>query len=53
MRGMSSHTVHSYRDAIVLYMRFVAASEGIHPDEIDLDGFTAARVSAFVISLEE
>lgn len=53
MRGMSPHTVHSYRDAVVLYLRFVAASEGIHPDEIDLDGLTAARVSAFVISLEQ
>ena len=53
LRGMSPHTIKSYRDAIVLYLRFVASQTGLPPDQIDLDGFTASRVSDFVTFLEQ
>lgn len=53
LRGMSLHTIRSYRDAIVLYLRFVAAQTGQHPDQLDLDSFTAQHVTAFVNFLEQ
>jgi len=52
LRGMSAHTIRSYRDAIVLYLRFVSSQIGKHPDQIDLDGFTAQYVAGFVTFLE-
>jgi integrase/recombinase XerD len=52
LRGMSAHTIRSYRDAIVLYLRFVSSQTGRHPDQIALDGFTAQSVADFVTFLE-
>lgn len=52
LRGMSPHTIRSYRDAIVLYLRFAASRTSKHPDQIDLDGFTAQHVTEFVTFLE-
>jgi site-specific recombinase XerD len=52
LRGMSTHTIRSYRDAIVLYLQFVASQTGQPPDQIDLDGFTAQLVTEFVTFLE-
>jgi integrase/recombinase XerD len=52
LRGVSAHTIRSYRDAIVLYLRFVSSQTGRHADQIDLDGFTAQSVADFVTFLE-
>jgi integrase/recombinase XerD len=52
LRGMSAHTIRSYRDAIVLYLRFVSSQTGKPPDQIDLDGFIAQSVAEFVTFLE-
>lgn len=52
LRGMSIHTIRSYRDAIVLYLQFVATQTGRHPDQMNLDDFTAQFVAEFVTFLE-
>jgi len=52
LRGMSTHTIRSYRDAIVLYLQFVSSQTGRQPDQIDLDGFTMQFVAEFVSFLE-
>lgn len=53
MRGMSTHTIRSYRDAIVLYLRFAADQLGKPPDRLDLGDLNARQVAAFVVSLEQ
>ena len=52
LRGMSHHTIHSYRDAIVLYLRFVAAQTRQSLDRLDLEDMTADHVAAFLADLE-
>ena len=52
LRGMSMHTIRSYRDALVLFLRF-AADDAHRPLErleiADLDG---ARIIRFLTHLE-
>lgn len=52
LRGMSVHTIHSYRDAIVLYLRFVAAHTRRRLECLDLEDFTLDHVAAFLADLE-
>jgi integrase/recombinase XerD len=52
LRGMSEHTVHSYRDALVLYFQFAAQRARRGVAELDLADFTAAQVIQFLSSLE-
>jgi site-specific recombinase XerD len=52
LRGMSVHTVRSYRDAIILYLRFVASHTRRRPEDLDLKDFTFDHVSAFLADLE-
>ena len=52
MRGMSLHTIHSYRDAIVLFLRFVSSSNKKRIEDIDLSDITAERVGQFLSFLE-
>ena len=50
LRGMSAHTIHSYRDALVLYIRFVTADGERHIERLDFDQFgpsSAALESAY------
>lgn len=51
-RGMSKHTVHSYRDALVLFFQFAAQRTGRAIADLDLADFTAAHVIGFLTSLE-
>jgi len=53
LRGMSQHTIRSYRDAIVLYLRFLSVHSRQRPELLDLDGFTYDSVSAFLTDLEK
>jgi len=53
LRGMSRHTQHAYRDAILLFLRFVADHTGCRIEDIDLDSFTAKQVSNFLTFLEQ
>lgn len=52
LRGMSSHTIRSYRDAIILYLRFVASHTRRRPEDLDLGDFTFDHVSGFLADLE-
>ena len=53
LRGMSTPTIRSYRDALVLFLRFAASRTSKHSDQIDLDDFTAQYVTEFVTFLEQ
>ncbi len=53
LRGMSAHTIHSYRDALVLYIRFVTADGERHIERLDFDQLTATEVARFLAALEE
>ena len=51
-RGLSPHTVRSYRDALVLLLRFAAADARRAVDRLEVADLTAARVTRFLASLE-
>jgi integrase/recombinase XerD len=52
LRGMSTHTVRSYRDALVLFLRFLARDTRRRIETLELTELTAARVERFLMSLE-
>ena len=52
LRGMSVHTLRSYRDALVLFLRFVSAHCDRRLEDLDLDTFTAEHVGQFLMFLE-
>ena len=53
LRGMSQHTIRSYRDAILLYLRFAAHRTHRRPEALDLGDFTFEHVSDFLTDLEK
>lgn len=52
LRGMSVHTLRSYRDALILFLRFASAHCGRRLEDLDLGAFTAEHVAQFLTSLE-
>jgi integrase/recombinase XerD len=52
LRGMSTHTIRSYRDALILLLRFLARDTGRRIETLELTEITAARVERFLMSLE-
>jgi integrase/recombinase XerD len=52
LRGMSLHTIRSYRDALVLFLRFVSSSSNRRLEDLDLDAFTVEHVTQFLSFLE-
>ncbi len=52
LRGMSPHTVLSYRDTLVLLLRFIATSNAQEVVRLDLDDITSQTVIAFLAYLE-
>jgi site-specific recombinase XerD len=52
LRGMSQHTLRSYRDALVLFLRFMSSRKGVGPEALDLDVVTAEHVAQFLAFLE-
>lgn len=52
LRGMSAHTIRSYRDALVLYLRFAAAHHKRPIDRLDFEDVSADSVCLFLASLE-
>lgn len=51
LRGMSVHTIHSYRDALVLFLRFSARDARRRVEQLtieDLDGKRTARFLCFL-----
>jgi integrase/recombinase XerD len=52
LRGMSRHTIESYRDGIVLFLKFAAKDRGRRVEALDIDDVTADRVGRFLAFLE-
>src|ERR1700676_1293429 len=52
LRGMSRHTIHSYRDTLVLLLRFLSVKRHCGIDRLDLAAITAESVGQFLTSLE-
>src|SRR5438094_4591576 len=53
LRGSSPHTIHSYRDSIVLLLRFTAELRRVPVAELDLGDLDPPRILAFLSYLEE
>jgi integrase/recombinase XerD len=51
-RGLSPHTVRSYRDALLLFLRFTARDSRRTVDRLDIPDLTVERVTRFLASLE-
>lgn len=52
LRGMSTHTIHSYRDTVVLFLRFLARETRHDIEALQVTDLTAVRVESFLSSLE-
>lgn len=52
-RGLSRHTLLSYRDTLVLLLRFVAILRNTTPATLELDAISPEAVLAFLNHLEE
>jgi len=53
LRGASPHTIHSYRDSIVLLLRFLAAKGGKAVTQLDLADIAPPSILAFLSYLEK
>jgi integrase/recombinase XerD len=53
VRGTSVHTVHSYRDSLLLFLRFLASQRNCRVHELDLGDIEPDQVIAFLAHLEE
>lgn len=51
-RGMSLHTIRSYRDAVLLLLRYMAQEKRQRMEALELGDFTAERVTNFLRHLE-
>jgi integrase/recombinase XerD len=51
-RGMSPHTVRSYRDAVVLLLQFLSRDTGQRVEQLQIGDLTAERVTRFLKFLE-
>ena len=51
-RGMSMHTLQSYRDALELFLRFVAGRRRCQVEALNIEHLTAADVDEFLTHLE-
>jgi integrase/recombinase XerD len=52
LRGMSTHTIRSYRDGLVLYLRFVSTRKRCGIESLDIEHLSAAQVEEFLADLE-
>lgn len=53
LRGMSTHTIRSYRDALVLFLRFLARHTRRRIETLETTDLTSDRVEKFLTSLEK
>jgi site-specific recombinase XerD len=51
-RGLSPHTIRSYRDALLLFLRFTARELRRTVDRLDVADLTVERVTRFLAALE-
>ncbi|MFZ2960571.1 MAG: tyrosine-type recombinase/integrase [Candidatus Ozemobacteraceae bacterium] len=52
LRGMSLHTIRSYRDALLLFLRFASGNTGRSIENLDIADFTVDNVALFLTFLE-
>jgi integrase/recombinase XerD len=52
LRGMSKHTIASYRDSMILFLQFTAHDTGRPIEALELSDFTADRMGRFLAALE-
>jgi integrase/recombinase XerD len=52
LRGVSTHTIRSYRDALVLFLRFLSRELRRGIEKLEITDLTATQVEAFLMSLE-
>jgi len=53
LRGLSPHTILSYRDALILWLRFLASDKNIRLTKLDLPDIQPKDVIAFLHHLEQ
>ena len=53
LRGMSAHTIRSYRDALVLFLRFAATDAGRPVERLAITDLDRGRVTRFLDHLEK
>jgi integrase/recombinase XerD len=53
LRGMSPHTILSYRDSLVLLLRFLAPTRKRQVADLDLEDFEPDQILAFLNHLEQ
>ncbi len=53
LRGLSSHTIQSYRDGLVLLLRFLAEHKKRPASSLDLADLGAQEVQSFLVHLEQ
>ncbi len=53
VRGMSPHTIHSYRDSLMLFLRFLTSERKSRVQDLDLHSIEPDDVIAFLAYLEE
>ena len=51
-RGMSPHTIHSYRDSLLLLLRFVASDSQRRVEQLEINDISSDRVVKFLKFLE-
>ena len=52
LRGMSTHTIKSYRDSLVLLLRFIATHSDLEAATLEVDDITTDEVITFLNHLE-
>ena len=52
-RGLSPHTIQSYRDALVLLLRFIAAQKNCPASTLDLKDLGREEIRSFFVYLEQ
>lgn len=53
LRGMSPHTIHSYRDSLLLLLRFLAFHKNRPVSSLDLDDLGSHEIHSFLTHLEK
>jgi integrase/recombinase XerD len=51
-RGLSPHTIHSYRDSLVLLLQFASRDSKRPVERLDIPDLTTERIAKFLTSLE-
>jgi len=52
LRGMSIHTIRNYRDAMMLFLRFLSREVRRGIEKLEITDLNSARAEAFLMSLE-